>query len=134
MVTSFMPGQYEKPLFRPVGDRGLLVEYGDSIAPEINRKVRVMTLALVHERLTGVLEVIPAYRSLMMIYDPMRTSPLMLQRAVESLEQRLDKLTIPFRSCTGVITGLTSNLSLQRMGWPWRMWSGSTPEQRIKST
>lgn len=90
-----MAGLFEKPLFRPVGDRGLLVEYGDSIAPETNRKVRVMTLALLNERLTGVLEVIPAYRSLMMVYDPMTTSPVVLQRAVELLEQRLDKLIIP---------------------------------------
>ena len=32
---------FDKARLRPVGDRGLLVEYGDAIAPEINRKVRV---------------------------------------------------------------------------------------------
>jgi hypothetical protein len=31
---------YDEPRFLPAGDRGLLVEFGAAIEPEINRKVR----------------------------------------------------------------------------------------------
>ena len=34
-----MRGLFDKAFFRLVGDRGLLVEYGDEISPEINLKV-----------------------------------------------------------------------------------------------
>ena len=37
---------FDRPKFRLAGDRGLLVEFGDAIAPEINQRVRAMTLAL----------------------------------------------------------------------------------------
>ncbi len=90
-----MSGLFEKPILRPVGDRGLLVEYGDSIEPSINRKVRFMTLALHQEALAGVVEIIPAYRSLMIVYDPVTTSLERLERAIESLERSLDRLNIP---------------------------------------
>jgi len=33
-------GLFKKPLFRIAGDRGLLVEYGDVIDPDVNNKVR----------------------------------------------------------------------------------------------
>jgi len=78
-----------------VGDRGLLVEYGDAIAPEINRKVRVMALALEQERPVGMAEVIPTYRSLMIIYDPMKTDVAGLEQALDDLEGRLDEILIP---------------------------------------
>ena len=49
-----MSGLFTEPTFRLVGDRGLLVEYGEAIAPEINRKVRAMALALEREKVRGV--------------------------------------------------------------------------------
>ena len=88
-------GLFDKAVLRLVGDTGLLVEYGDSIAPEINRKVRAMALAISQELPTGTKEVIPTYRSLLIIYDPLKTDVSHLERAVESLEQRLDELEIP---------------------------------------
>lgn len=88
-------GLYPRAVLRPVGDTGLLVEYGDSIAPDINRKVRAMAYAIGREPPTGVKEVIPTYRSLLIIYDPLRTDVSQLQAEVESLERSLDELKIP---------------------------------------
>jgi len=85
----------EKPRLRPVGDRGLLIEYGDAIDPEINLKVRVMALALEQARPPGLIEVIPTYRSLLVIYDPLNTDMTRLECALETLEGQLEQLQIP---------------------------------------
>jgi inhibitor of KinA len=90
-----MSGLFDKARIRPVGDRGLLAEYGDAIAPEINRKVRMIATALEQERPVGMVEVIPTYRSLLIIYDPMKTAPDHLEQVIEALELRLDKILIP---------------------------------------
>ncbi len=86
---------FERARLQPVGDRGLLVEYGDAITPEINRKVRVMALALEQVGPAGMLEVIPTYRSLLIIYDPMKTGVAELGQAINDLEDRLDEIRIP---------------------------------------
>ena len=81
--------------FRLAGDRGLLAEYGDTISPEVNRKVRQVAAALEAQPLRGVIEVIPTYRSLFLLYDPMATSPEELQAALLELEERLTEVKIP---------------------------------------
>jgi inhibitor of KinA len=73
----------------------LLVEYGDAIAPDINRKVRVVALALEQERPVGMVEAIPTYRSLLIIYDPVKTDVAKLEQALHDLEGRLDEIRIP---------------------------------------
>jgi inhibitor of KinA len=82
------------PKFRVMGDRGLLVEYGDRIDPEINRKVRLLTLAFDHERPAGIIEVIPTYKSLLVVYDPLQVDCESVIRTVESLEADLPQLLL----------------------------------------
>jgi KipI family sensor histidine kinase inhibitor len=88
-------GLFEKPIFRLAGDRGLLIEYGGSIDPAINQKVRAMSLALEREKPEGVTEVIPTYRSLLIVYDPEKTRPVQLEKVLETTEQRLEDIRIP---------------------------------------
>jgi len=64
MSTEFM---YETIRFRVAGDRGLLAEFGEGIDPEVNRKVRSMSMALEQEQLKGVVEILPTYRSLLIV-------------------------------------------------------------------
>jgi KipI family sensor histidine kinase inhibitor len=91
-----MPGPlYEKPFFRIAGDRGLLMEYGDAIDPEINRKVRAMATAMDQETPTGVFEFIPTYRSIIIVYDPSQTDAVTLKDALSALEERLPNIEIP---------------------------------------
>ena len=90
-----MEGLFPKPVFRLVGDRGVLVEYGNIISQEINRKVRTVTTALNLERPEGIVEVIPTYRSLLIIYDPLIINLTSLENELESIEDRLDGLDIP---------------------------------------
>jgi KipI family sensor histidine kinase inhibitor len=88
-------GMYEKPVFRTAGDRGLLVEYGDAIDPAINRKVRSVAIAMERESINGVLEFIPTYRSIIIIYCPSLTHPAKLMEAILSLEDRISEIEIP---------------------------------------
>ena len=88
------PGLYSQARFLAAGDRGLLVEYGEGISPEINHKVRSMAMALEGQRPRGVLEVIPTYRSLLIVYEPTRTHPGLLQDTLLDLEDHLAELEI----------------------------------------
>ncbi len=86
---------YETPVFRIEGDRGLLVEYGEGIAPEINEKVRTVRYALSENLPEGVEELIPTYRSLIILYDPARTTPSALKRRLLTLEKELPAFQVP---------------------------------------
>jgi len=95
MRTVMQVGLFEKARFRTAGDRGLLVEYGDIIDPDVNNKVRSMTMVMEQSSPEGVTEVIPTYRSLLIVYDPSITHPAELQKTLKTLEARLDDIKIP---------------------------------------
>ena len=77
------------PRFRPMGDRSFLVELGDTISPDVNRCVQQLMLQLRQARLAGVRELAPGYRSLLVVFDPLRTAPAELkQRITEIAAQR----------------------------------------------
>lgn len=80
----------EKPVFRLAGDRGILVELGQGIDPFINAKVRAMAIAVKKIRGQGIIEIIPTYRSLLLIYDPLITRPAKLISLVEKIEKNIN--------------------------------------------
>jgi inhibitor of KinA len=70
---------------RSAGERGLVVELGDAIDPAVSGRVRWLARA-VEARLAGdVLEVVPTYRSLLVIHDPLRVPRARLVARVEAL-------------------------------------------------
>lgn len=56
----------------PLGDSALLVELGDAINESTHRRVQAAWKALAAEPLAGVSEVVPAYTSVTVFYDPWR--------------------------------------------------------------
>jgi len=88
-------GVFEKARFRIAGDRGLLVEYGDRIHPDVLHKVRSMALLLTQETPAGILEILPTYRSILIVYDPLAVTPGALARLLEEMEARLSGIRIP---------------------------------------
>jgi inhibitor of KinA len=76
---------YDRPAFLPAGDAGLVVELGEGISPAVNRRVHALDAAIRHARMTGVLEVVPAYRSLLICYDPLVVSAGQLREKVAAL-------------------------------------------------
>jgi len=86
---------FEKANFRITGDCGLLVEYGESIDPAVNQKVRSMTIAMQNDIPDGVTEIIPTYRSILIYYDPLITNPSNLEKTLTALESHLSAIEIP---------------------------------------
>lgn len=86
---------YDPPVFRIMGDRALLVEIGDRISPSINEKVRELFVKLDRSPLEGVVELVPSYRSLMVVYDPMRTELDRLRKAILHLLQTENPTFVP---------------------------------------
>jgi KipI family sensor histidine kinase inhibitor len=88
-------GLFKTARFHAAGDRGLLVEYGDGIDPVVNNKVRSMAIVIEKNSPPGVREVIPTYRSLLIVYDPSDISPGQLKDTLDSLEKNLEDIRIP---------------------------------------
>ena len=88
-------GLFERAFFRIAGDQGLLVEYGDGIDFEVNTKVRTMAIIMKQNTPKGVIEAIPTYRSLLLVYDPSITNLAKLQKELQKLEERLEEIQIP---------------------------------------
>lgn len=80
----------EGPVCRLAGDTGLIVEFGDGIDPDVNAKVRAMAAAVKKQMPEGIIEIIPTYRSLLFIYDPILIQPDRLTALIEELESTLD--------------------------------------------
>ena len=78
-----------------MGDRAVLVELGDKISPEVNRRVRELSVILMENPIEGVIEIVPAYRSLLIIYDPLRINVALLKQRIEDLQKRIDGIQIP---------------------------------------
>ena len=75
----------------PSGDRAISIEVGDEISIEINEKIKQLTKLLDEKAIEGVVEAIPAYKSLLVIYDPLRTSYGTLIEALRRVEKQLGK-------------------------------------------
>jgi KipI family sensor histidine kinase inhibitor len=78
---------YDKPIYRPAGDRGLLVEVGDDISPGVNQRVRAALNALRLRPMPGVVDILPAYRSLTILYDPLKSSYETVRRWAEDVHR-----------------------------------------------
>ena len=86
---------YKKPNYRIMGDRGLLVELGDEISPSVNRKVRELFITLEDRAIDGILEAVPSYRSLLLVYEPLKVSLSTLKKTIGELQDTLDRSKIP---------------------------------------
>jgi inhibitor of KinA len=64
----------EFPRVVPVGESALLVEMGDSISNDINQRILTIDQQLQQRRISGVVEWIPAYSSILVIFDPAQTT------------------------------------------------------------
>ncbi len=75
----------EDPRFLPAGDQAVVVELGDTIDPQTNRRVHGLMDAIERAEVPGIFDLVPTYRSILVYYDPMRTSSSALQARVSEL-------------------------------------------------
>jgi KipI family sensor histidine kinase inhibitor len=78
-----------------MGDRSVLVELGDSIAPEVNRRVQRLMLKVEQADLPGIRELAPGYRSLLVVFDPLAIFPRELMNRLATIAGQDDDSGLP---------------------------------------
>jgi inhibitor of KinA len=94
-ALGLLSGQTAKTAvtLRPCGDTALVVEFGDTIDRALSETVLRMRARVHSSALSGVLETVPTFRSLMIHYDPTVTRAADLSRQVLALAQTTDTVT-----------------------------------------
>ncbi len=85
----------EWPRTRPSGDRAVLIEFENRIDPEINRQVRSLAATIEGEKFSGIEEVLPAYRTLMLVYDPLILDSRVLQKRIKEWMDKAKTIDLP---------------------------------------
>lgn len=88
------------PQYRRVGESGLLVEFANVIDPAVNGRVRALLAALDAAPPPGLRDLIPAYRTLLILYDPLALTEEALLEWVRSLEAPTSADDAPSRIVT----------------------------------
>ena len=83
------------PRMRPSGDSAVLLEFDNRIDPEINRSVRSLALAIESDPLPGINEVLPAYRSLMVTYDPLKIEYPRILKKIKIWTEKAARIDLP---------------------------------------
>lgn len=86
---------YEKNKYLIAGDRALVIEFGDEIEEQVNSKIRSLTLAMERENIKGVIETIPTYRSLMVIYEPVVIELDELMGKIKAVGAKMNEIKLP---------------------------------------
>ena len=73
----------------PVGVSGILAVLGDAISEETGARVAALSAAVRDAHLSGVTEMIPAYASLLIKYDPFLTDYAALADRLRELERHI---------------------------------------------
>jgi inhibitor of KinA len=73
-----------------MGDRSFLVELGDTIAPDINRRVQRLMRKIEQAEWPGLAELSPGYRSLLVVFDPLRVPPEELMNRITDIAAQAD--------------------------------------------
>ncbi len=105
------------PTLTAVGEDALLVEYEPEISPAVNRRVRQLAFSIERDARPGITEVIPAYRSLMVYFDPDAVSLAEVRAEVEAhtKARREPELPAPRRFVIPTVYGGTYGLDLERV-------------------
>jgi len=59
------------PNFSPVGDAAISAQFGNVIAPEINRRIRQVMEYIVNQQDDAIIELVPTYCALLIQYNPL---------------------------------------------------------------
>lgn len=75
--------------FLPSGDTAVTVEFGKEISLEINKKVRMLDHDLKEHPVEGIVETIPTYAALLVIYRP---NVILYEQLTEILRDRIENM------------------------------------------
>ena len=74
----------EAPHIQPMGDSAFLVRFGEHISPEVHARVMGALRALDEARAAWVLDLVPGYASVVVLYDALRAEPGEVRRWLEA--------------------------------------------------
>ena len=80
---------------RHVGDHGLSVEFANEISLQTNRKVCALKTILEQQAIYGIQELIPTYRALMILYDPLLVEWTAIKTAIEHCMGSIGNIQLP---------------------------------------
>lgn len=71
------------------GDSAVVMEFGNEISPDINRKIRKMVEDITEKSIDGIIEMVPTYRSLLINYNPCIIAYSALKNKLEELYSKI---------------------------------------------
>lgn len=83
----------KKPLIRLIGEDSLLVEFEPVVSWQVNTKVRRLLYGLKRLSLPGFKLALPAYRSLLIYFDPWTVKPEAFLESIEAASLGLNEVT-----------------------------------------
>lgn len=69
----------------PSGDSAVLIRFGSVISEELNREVRKLSAQLTAEKIKGIIELIPSYSDLTLLYNPLIVSFKTIYKTIETM-------------------------------------------------
>lgn len=76
------------PVFSAIAEHSLLVEFGETIAPEIHDRVLRLDKALSEVPFEGLIETVPAYAAILIHFDPLVADHVAAEAAARQLLDR----------------------------------------------
>ncbi len=86
---------YEKAKYLICGDSALNMEFGNIISEETNKKIRAVAILIETMKISGINELVPTYRSLMIHYNPLMIDYGNLVSILREVEGSLDNILLP---------------------------------------
>lgn len=83
---------YSEPIYRPLGDLYLTIEFGDELDLLLNFRVIALDAALKRTPIAGITETIPTNRSLGVVYDPFAVSRERLVAQIRDIQRGLGEI------------------------------------------
>jgi KipI family sensor histidine kinase inhibitor len=84
-VTEHAPTGGVIPSFAPLAESGLLVRLGETIETETNARAVALAEALGREAVPGIVDIVPAYTTVLVGFDPALTDAANVEDAVRSV-------------------------------------------------
>lgn len=81
--------------FQPIGDQAVCIRLGDRIEPSVHDRVRRWCRALERQFIPGVIEWVPSYTAVTVLYRPAEVSYQQLIQLLERLAEQLDEEPLP---------------------------------------
>ena len=86
-------GLVEDTVIRPSGEDAFVIEFGDTIDPAVGQRVAALTAAIEAAGVEGVREIVPTFRSVLVLFDPDATAEAEILAAVEGSDTASTSVT-----------------------------------------